>query len=76
MKKSINTSNQVYEILAKNYVNWTRINMNHIQVATPGYCGAECMVMENELKHAGMYATRRSYDKKLGKTITIYKMVK
>lgn len=75
MKKSLNNSQAAYNILARNYVNWTRLNMNHIQVATPGYCGAECLEMERELRSAGMHATRRSYDRKLGKTITIYKMV-
>lgn len=70
-----NTPDEAFKILAKNFSKWERINTNHIQVLTPGYCNSECMKMENELKSVGMYATRRTYDKRSGKTITLYKMV-
>lgn len=61
-----------YKILSDYFAKWTRLDSNHIEVLTFGYCGAECIQMDNELSKAGMFATKRKYDHALGKTRTTY----
>lgn len=63
-----------YEILDNNYAKWIRLNFDSIQVATQGYCGENCMVLEDELKRVGVFATKRRYNQASGETYTVYKL--
>ncbi len=62
-----------FKIISSYYVNYKRLDSSLIQVETFGYCSAECIKMETELKEIGVVATKRNYDKTTGKTVTTYK---
>lgn len=62
-----------YQIIQSYHVSYKRLDSSLIQVETFGYCSAECIKMEEELKDIGVVATKRNYDKTTGKTITVYK---
>lgn len=63
-----------YEILEQNYAKWQRISFDYITVSTQGYCGESCMILEDELKRAKVFATKRRYNAITGETVTTYKL--
>ncbi len=74
-KNHINLRKQSpYEILEANFVKWSRLNYESIQVLTPGYCSASCLELEEDLKYLGINSSKRRYNKITNETITTYKL--
>lgn len=60
-------------ILDLHKVRYETQDKNHIKVTYLGAYDENWNYLENELNNAGMYAVKRTYDKKNNKTVTIYK---
>ena len=60
-------------IIETHKMTWEALDANHIQVCFNGTLDERCILVEDELAKAGLFAIKRSYNKKLNKTFTTYK---
>lgn len=54
-------------------ISWEPVDEDHIRIVFHGHFDDNYAQTERELNSAGLYAVRRTYDKKTRKTTTIYK---
>lgn len=62
------------DVLNLNKLDWQPIDKDHIKVLFSGHFDDNYAQLESDLERAGLHAVRRTYDKKINKTTTIYKV--
>lgn len=62
------------QILNLNRFTWDKIDNNYVNVCFHGMLDENCVTIENELFKLGLYAIKRTYNKKLKKTFTTYRI--
>ena len=67
------TTVEPYNILNKVKMSWKVVDSDHVEVIFYGRFDENYAGAERELNDAGLYAVRRTYNKKDHRTTTIYK---